>query len=116
MYASTERMRGLTYAAAAACDAAADEDPIVELAKALCDEAYRSVTHEAIQVHGGIGFTWEHDVQLFYKRALRYSASLGTSRSLLYATGRRLARLEAAWDEYTCPVDTPLQEDRATHG
>ena len=39
------------------------------IAKAYCSEAYFHVAAETIQVHGGIGFTWEHDAHLFLKRA-----------------------------------------------
>lgn len=39
------------------------------LALAQCLEALRAVTGEAVQLHGGIGFTWEHEVHLFFKRA-----------------------------------------------
>jgi len=39
------------------------------IAKAWCGEAYTRVAANGIQVHGGIGFTWEHDMHLFFKRA-----------------------------------------------
>ena len=41
----------------------------VSVAKAYCSDAAREVGNLGIQVHGGIGFTWEHDLHLFYKRA-----------------------------------------------
>lgn len=41
----------------------------VSIAKAYCSDAYREVCNRGVQVHGGIGFTWEHDLQLFYKRS-----------------------------------------------
>ncbi len=40
------------------------------LAKAVCGDAYRLAAAESLQIHGGVGFTWEHDCQLHYKRAL----------------------------------------------
>jgi alkylation response protein AidB-like acyl-CoA dehydrogenase len=48
-----------------------DEDlPVAAaLAKARCSDAYLAVASETIQVHGGIGFTWEHDAHLYFKRA-----------------------------------------------
>ncbi len=52
--------------------AASDDDELpvaASLAKAYCTEAYFKVTSDNIQVHGGIGFTWEHDAHLFYRRA-----------------------------------------------
>jgi alkylation response protein AidB-like acyl-CoA dehydrogenase len=47
------------------------------LAKASCADAFRRVAGDAIQVHGGLGFTWEQDPQLFYKRARSTDALLG---------------------------------------
>jgi len=41
----------------------------VSMAKAYCSDAGREVGNRAVQVHGGIGFTWEHDMHLFYKHA-----------------------------------------------
>lgn len=50
--------------------AADDELPVAaSMAKSYCTEAFFRVASENIQVHGGIGFTWEHDAQLYYKRA-----------------------------------------------
>jgi alkylation response protein AidB-like acyl-CoA dehydrogenase len=47
-----------------------DELPVcASLAKAYCSEAYFHATAENIQIHGGIGFTWEHDAHLYFKRA-----------------------------------------------
>ncbi|WTX00625.1 acyl-CoA/acyl-ACP dehydrogenase [Streptomycetaceae bacterium NBC_01309] len=46
------------------------EFPLVaSLAKAYCSEAYLHAAHEAVQLHGGIGFTWEHPAHLYLKRA-----------------------------------------------
>jgi alkylation response protein AidB-like acyl-CoA dehydrogenase len=39
------------------------------MAKAYTSDAYRYVAAEGIQIHGGIGFTWEHDMHLYFKRA-----------------------------------------------
>jgi alkylation response protein AidB-like acyl-CoA dehydrogenase len=48
-----------------------DELPIVaSLAKAYCSEAYSHCTGETIQIHGGMGYTWEHDAHLHLKRAI----------------------------------------------
>ena len=47
-----------------------DELPVVaSLAKAYCSEAYFHAAAESIQIHGGIGFTWEHPAHLYFKRA-----------------------------------------------
>jgi alkylation response protein AidB-like acyl-CoA dehydrogenase len=47
------------------------------MAKAYASDAARWVTGAAIQVHGGIGFTWEHDAHLFFKRAKWGEATFG---------------------------------------
>jgi len=70
MLLMTESARSATYYAAWALT---EEDPsasvAVSIAKAYCSDAYREVANRGIQVHGGIGFTWEHDLQLYYKRS-----------------------------------------------
>ena len=57
------------YAAWAVSVDDAGADLAVSVAKAYCSDAAREVGNLGIQVHGGIGFTWEHDLHLFYKRA-----------------------------------------------
>src|ERR1019366_5255155 len=47
------------------------------LAKAYCSEAYFHAAAENIQIHGGIGFTWEHDAHLYFKRAKSSELILG---------------------------------------
>jgi alkylation response protein AidB-like acyl-CoA dehydrogenase len=70
MVLMTESARSATYYAAWAL---AERDPnarlSVSIAKAYCSDAYREVANRGVQIHGGIGFTWEHDLQLYYKRA-----------------------------------------------
>ncbi|MEM7412755.1 MAG: acyl-CoA dehydrogenase family protein [Myxococcota bacterium] len=48
------------------------------LAKAYCSEAYYRCAAESIQIHGGVGFTWEYDPHLYFKRARASEAMLGT--------------------------------------
>ena len=69
------------YAAWAAADGAADLPLVASLAKARCSEAYFQVAASNIQVHGGIGFTWEHDAHLYYRRAKSAEVMLGTPAS-----------------------------------
>ena len=57
------------YAAWAAAEGSDDLPAVASLARAYCSEAFTWVAGETIQVHGGIGFTWEHDLHLFLKRA-----------------------------------------------
>jgi alkylation response protein AidB-like acyl-CoA dehydrogenase len=49
------------------------------MAKAYASDIGKSVTADAIQVHGGIGFTWEHDIHLYYRRALANEATFGSA-------------------------------------
>jgi alkylation response protein AidB-like acyl-CoA dehydrogenase len=71
-----EEARSLTYYAAWCADAQPESLPLAaSMAKARASDSATSVTHNAIQTLGGIGFTWEHDVHFFLKRA-RVSAQL----------------------------------------
>ena len=65
---------------AAACLAADDPDaPVaVALAKAACCEAAVAAAQECVQLHGGIGFTWEHPAHLYLKRAKASAIAFGT--------------------------------------
>ncbi len=65
---------------AAACLAAGDPDtPVaVALAKSSCCEAAVTAAQECVQLHGGIGFTWEHPAHLYLKRAKAASVAFGT--------------------------------------
>ncbi len=66
----TESSRSAIYFAAWVLDAEpADAARAVSLAKAYASDAAREVANRGVQVHGGIGFTWEHDLQLYYKRS-----------------------------------------------
>jgi alkylation response protein AidB-like acyl-CoA dehydrogenase len=47
------------------------------MAKALCSEVYETIAADGIQLHGGIGFTWEHDLHLYFKRAKATKLLLG---------------------------------------
>ncbi len=47
------------------------------MARVYCSEAYFHCASENIQVHGGIGFTWEHDAHLYFKRARSSEILLG---------------------------------------
>ena len=65
------------YAGWAAADDS-DELPVVaSLAKSYCSEAYFHAAAETIQIHGGIGFTWEHPAHLYFKRAKSSELMLG---------------------------------------
>ena len=57
------------YAAIAAAEGSADAPMAAHVAALRAGEAYRAVTESAIHMFGGIGFTWEHDAHLYYRRA-----------------------------------------------
>jgi alkylation response protein AidB-like acyl-CoA dehydrogenase len=70
MLVEVENAHAATYYAAWAIDAGApDAVTAASVAKAYVGDAARQVCGEAIQVHGGIGFTWEYDLHLYVKRA-----------------------------------------------
>ncbi len=70
MLYEVEEARSLTYYAAWAADAEPESLPLAAaMAKARASDAAWNVTKSAIQVHGGIGFTWEHDLHFLLKRA-----------------------------------------------
>jgi alkylation response protein AidB-like acyl-CoA dehydrogenase len=75
-----EEARSLTYYAAWCADSQPDSLPLAaSMAKARASDAANSVTHNAIQTLGGIGFTWEHDVHFFLKRARVSSQLMGSA-------------------------------------
>lgn len=65
------------YAAWAASHEPAELRLASSVAKAYCSDAYNRIAASGIQVHGGIGFTWEHDMHLYFKRAKTNEALLG---------------------------------------
>ena len=70
MLVDVENSKSITYYAAWALDEGAPEAALaVSMAKAYVSDAYRRVAAAGIQLHGGIGFTWEHDLHLYFKRA-----------------------------------------------
>ena len=78
MMVAVESARSASYYAA--CVAAEDgaELPVAaSLAKAFCSDAYFRCAAESIQIHGGVGFTWEYDVHLYFKRARATEVFLG---------------------------------------
>ncbi|WP_204806843.1 acyl-CoA dehydrogenase family protein [Mycobacterium riyadhense] len=87
-YVSVERARSLTYAAAARPDA---DWIAAALAKAAAADAAVSCARTAVQVHGALGQTWEHDIHLYVRHAWQGAVLLGDSRALYHAVGARFA-------------------------
>jgi alkylation response protein AidB-like acyl-CoA dehydrogenase len=80
MMVAVENARSLTYYACWTVDERVGEAATaVPMAKAYASDMGKNVTSEAIQVHGGIGFTWEHDMHLFHRRALAGEANFGNA-------------------------------------
>jgi alkylation response protein AidB-like acyl-CoA dehydrogenase len=78
MLLEVENAHAATYYAAWAQDANAEDRALAaSVAKAYVSDAARKVCGDAIQVHGGIGFTWEYDLHLYFKRAKTLEATWG---------------------------------------
>ena len=86
MLADTERATAAVWDAARAIDEASQNNWDIATAKVefaaavaatLAPAAAQRCTQDCIQVHGGIGFTWEHDTNIYYRRALMLAASFG---------------------------------------
>jgi alkylation response protein AidB-like acyl-CoA dehydrogenase len=78
MYLETESSRSAVYYAAWALqENAPDAASAVSIAKMYASDASRTVGNRGIQVHGGMGFTWENDLHLYYRRAKASETFLG---------------------------------------
>src|SRR3984893_5931812 len=78
MLLEVESAKSVTYYAAWTVDAdAPDRGLACSIAKAYTSDAYRHATRSGIHVQGGIGFTWEHDMHLYFKRAKASEVTLG---------------------------------------
>jgi len=80
MLLEVELAKSAAYYAAAAVDEGDDDVPAVaSLAKAAAADAYMQTAIHAVQIHGGIGFTWDNDTHLWFKRAKSSEVFLGGS-------------------------------------
>lgn len=78
MLVYTESSRSAAYFAAySITEGTADAIAAVSVAKSYASDAYRECGNRAIQVHGGMGFTWENDCHLFYRRAKASEVTFG---------------------------------------
>jgi alkylation response protein AidB-like acyl-CoA dehydrogenase len=75
----TQARAASRYAAACLATGSADAKVAVALAKAYCSEVAVQAAQECVQMHGGIGFTWEHPAHLLLKRAKADSIAFGTA-------------------------------------
>jgi alkylation response protein AidB-like acyl-CoA dehydrogenase len=84
---AVEHARSTVYHAARVTTDEEELQIAAPLAKSVCSDAHLKAAGETIQILGGTGFTWEHDLHLFFKRA--------TSTSLMFGDGRHQRRLLA---------------------
>jgi len=96
LYLAVERATAVGYFAALTL---AEEDErrgeAASLAKAAAGDCQRLVAREGLQLHGGIGFTWEHDLHLFLKRAKVGEPLLGSAAEQREKLARRLGLVAA---------------------
>src|ERR1700734_4466107 len=107
MIADTERATAAVWAAARAIDEASEHIGFAAaVAATLAPAAAQRCTQDCIQVHGGIGFTWEHDTNVYYRRALILAAGFGRKseypqRVVDTATGTGMRALDIDLDPDT---------------
>ncbi|MFF2846897.1 acyl-CoA dehydrogenase family protein [Streptomyces sp. NPDC058001] len=102
VYVQVQAARSAAYYAAWAAGGEGRGEAVGGLALAQALEALRTAASEGIQLHGGIGFTWEHDAHLYFKRA--------SADDLLFGPVHRL-RARAAERSGLFPPDTPYATD-----
>lgn len=88
-----ELAKAMTHAAARQLANGEGDEYAPNMAKALASDAYLSVARQAIQLRGGIGFTWEEDTHLWFKRAKSSEVLLGTSN---WHRERMIQRIESS--------------------
>ena len=97
VYAMNQIARAHAYYGAWALATDAPELPLASAAaRVAASEAFSLAAQESVQTHGGIGFTWEHDIQLFYRRARAQALILGP---VTMWKGRILEGLRAGFGE-----------------
>ncbi|HEY6253117.1 MAG TPA: acyl-CoA dehydrogenase family protein [Candidatus Angelobacter sp.] len=101
MYLETESSRSAAYYSAWALqEGVPDAAVAVSIAKMYASDACRNVGNNGIQVHGGMGFTWENDLHLYYRRAKSCETMLGD------ATFHRERIVRLAIDAHAAPAQT----------
>jgi alkylation response protein AidB-like acyl-CoA dehydrogenase len=78
MLLSVELAKAAVYRAATIADDETTLPAEASMAMALCSDSYVQIAYDTIQVHGGIGFTWEHPAQLYFRRARSNALLFGT--------------------------------------
>jgi alkylation response protein AidB-like acyl-CoA dehydrogenase len=92
MLTDVETARAAAYAAGfAAAHDVTELSMAAPIAKAWCSDAFFRCAAESIQIHGGIGFTWEHDAHLYFKRAKSTETFLGDATAHRELCAQRMA-------------------------
>lgn len=105
MAVEVEPARGLYWYAAYAFDSVPeDRSRMAAAAKAHICDVFMQAARQMVEIHGGIGFTWDHDAQIYFKRALFDFAYLGTPSS----HRGRYAEM-AGWNNATAPKARPAR-------
>jgi len=78
MLVAVEQAKSVAWHAARTLEDPEESKVSVPLAKSVCSDAYLQAAGDNIQIHGGIGFTWEHDAHLYFKRAKSTSLLFGS--------------------------------------
>ncbi|HEY2442182.1 MAG TPA: acyl-CoA dehydrogenase, partial [Streptosporangiaceae bacterium] len=112
------RAQDLALSQAGSGDAAVQADFAASVAAAIAVDAAVECTHECIQVLGGIGYTWEHDAHLYYRRALSLRALLGpagrwVSQVATMATSGIRRKLEVELPDETAGQRARIQAELA---
>ncbi|WP_343573917.1 acyl-CoA dehydrogenase [Mycobacterium sp.] len=127
MIADTERATAAVWDAARAVDEASENswdtagskfEFAAAVAATLAPAAAQRCTQDCIQVHGGIGFTWEHDTNVYYRRALVIAAGFGRKtaypqRVVDTATGTGMRNLDIDLDPDTAKLRAEIRAEVA---
>src|SRR5260370_30300146 len=106
MLLEVESAKSAAYYAGWAVAEDNDELPVIaSLAKSYCSEAYFHAAGENIQIHGGIGFTWEHPAHLYFKRAKSSSLLFSDPTSHRALLAQRMG---------ICPLTWPSKAEHVT--
>jgi alkylation response protein AidB-like acyl-CoA dehydrogenase len=124
MYVDVEDARSLAYHAVWAIDRRTDDPTLAaSLAVSACSTAARRVASAAIQIHGGVGFTWEHPLHRYYKRTVGNAALLGGRQffeerlgSVLLSAGRHASESNLSTNKSPSSLGTEPNSSRLLGG
>ena len=112
---TVELAKSAAYQAAnAAAEDDADLPALASLAKASASDAYMRAARDCIQIHGGIGFTWDNDTHLWYKRAKSSEAFLGDAAFHRERLMHHWRLPTASTPQASTPLPVPPDDDAET--